>query len=312
MPGQGLSSLIPQKGNEEHTRGEEKAHPEVLPLVNAHEHVAPPREKRDHHAHESVFQIETEKIKPNPYQPRHEFEEEGIEELMQSIREFGVIQPLIVSSITEETESGTRVSYQLIAGERRLRAAKKLGLAQVPAIIRAVNEGRSKLEMALIENIQREDLNPLEAANAYVRLADEFQLTQREIARKVGKSRETVANAMRLLGLPAHIQSALREKKISESQARTLLGINDREAQENAFRDALEKKTSVHSLRMKRPAAESPSDSETAYWKKRFEETLGMPVAIAKKNGKGKITLSFYSEEEWNALVGKLLGEMKE
>ncbi len=310
MPGQGLSSLIPQKGNEEHVRAQEASRNDATMHASAPEREAPhqsaPQEK--HHAHESVFQIETEKIKPNPYQPRHEFEEEGIDELMQSIREFGVIQPLIVSKITEETESGTRVFYQLIAGERRLRAAKKLGLAQVPAIVRAVDAGRMTLEIALIENLQRRDLNPLESAKAYARLADEFQLTQREIALKVGKSRESIANTMRLLGLPSYAQDALREGKINESQARTLLAVSDHNAQEKAFRDILEKRAGVRSLRTKNAAQPAPADSETLYWKKRFEESLGMPVQIAKKDGKGKITLSFYSEEEWNALRAKLLG----
>ena len=305
--GQGLSSLIPKKGGEgEEHEAKTEAHTAPHVVYSEPKKEEPLKEKP--RQHESIFQIEVEKIVPNPLQPRREFNEGGIDELVQSIREFGIIQPLVVSKITEETELGTRVFYELIAGERRLRAAKKLGLAQVPAIVRLVDLNRSKLEMALIENLQRRDLNSMEAARAYARLSEEFGLTQREIAIKVGKSRESIANTMRLLGLPAHIQEALREGKIHESQARTLLAVSNPEAREKAFLDILEKKTNVRSLRAKNAVQSAPTDSETLYWKKRFEESLGMPVQIAKKDGKGKITLSFYSEEEWNALRTKLLG----
>jgi len=260
---------------------------------------------------ESVFQIETEKIKPNPYQPRRDFREEELRELSQSIREFGIIQPLIVSKIIKETEFGAEVHYQLIAGERRLLAAKILGLERVPAIVKDIDAERMKLEMALIENLQRSDLNPLEAARAYARLQDEFGLLQREIAVRVGKSREVIANTLRLLNLPLEIQEALRQGKINESQARTLLSINDAGEQKRVFENLLHQKMSVRALREE---AIKPKiiDPEQNYWERRLEEKLGAPVKLIKQGDKGKVIVQFYSEEEYRALLDKLLGNSKE
>lgn len=309
--GQGLSSLIPKKGDEDqkHEGGTQTySAPHVVYSESKKEE--PQREKP--RQHESIFQIEVEKIVPNPLQPRREFDEEGIDELVQSIREFGIIQPLVVSKVTEETELGTRVFYELIAGERRFRAAKKLGLVQVPATVRAVDTNRSKLEMALIENLQRRDLNPMEAAKAYARLAEEFGLTQREIAIKVGKSREAIANTLRLLGLPSDIQRALGESKINESQGRFLLGFSDQNVQRKAFQDLLEGKRGVRAAGSRKEGTKAPVNPEDVYWGKRFEETLGMPVNIQKKGTKGKVIISFYSEEDWNKLSGKLLEEGEE
>ena len=312
MPtGQGLSSLIPKRGEEEKNR-ETKTETRYA-SYNVYSESTKKEElpKEKSRQHESVFQIEIDKIMPNPLQPRREFDEEGIDELVQSIREFGILQPLVVSKVTEETELGTRVSYELIAGERRLRAAKKLGLTQVPAIIRAIDANRSKLEMALIENLQRRDLNPMEAARAYARLAEEFGLTQREIAMKVGKSREVIANTLRLLGLPSDMQKALEENKINESQGRFLLSLADPNVQRKTFQDFLEGKRNIRATRFKKETT-TPPNPENVYWEKRFEETLGMPVSIQKKGTKGKITISFYSEEDWNSLSEKLLGDLKE
>ncbi len=309
--GQGLSSLIPKKGDEEQkqeVKTEAHGAPRVVYSETKKDEL--PREKP--RQHESVFQIEIEKIKPNPLQPRREFDEEGIDELVQSIREFDIIQPLVVSKVTEETELGTRVFYELIAGERRLRAAKKLGLLAVPAIVRTVDTNRSKLEMALIENLQRRDLNPMESAKAYARLAEEFGLTQREVAIRVGKSREAIANALRLLGLPSDMQRALEENRINESQGRFLLGLVDPNIQRKAFQDFLGGKKGVRVTGSKKEGVKAPANPEDAYWGKRFEETLGMPVSIQKKGAKGKITILFYSEEDWNTLSEKLLGSERE
>src|SRR3989344_4605083 len=160
---------------------------------------------------ENVFYVETNKIKANPDQPRHDFDEEGIKELSKSVRKYGVLQPLLVIKIETETAKGMEVSYQLIAGERRLRASQMAGLPQVPIIIRDQFEHKQdRLEVALIENVQRKDLNPVEEAEAYSRLAKEFGLTHKEIADKGSKSREVVANAVRLLNLPKDIREALR------------------------------------------------------------------------------------------------------
>ena len=255
-----------------------------------------------------IYQLETEKIHPNPYQPRSEFSDEGLQELAQSIREFGILQPLVVSKVTKETDTGADVEYQLIAGERRLRAAKMIGLERVPAIVRQADGPRHKLEMALIENIQRQNLNPVEAARAYARLQDEFDLTQREIAARVGKSREAVANTLRLLNLPGAVQSALSEGKISESQARTLLGIANPEEQNRVFQNILAgKMTTVRAVKgeVEKTRVQDP---DVSYWTKRFEDNLGSPVKVSKDGTKGKVVVEFNSEGEWQTLTEKLGG----
>ncbi|MEK7626950.1 MAG: ParB/RepB/Spo0J family partition protein [Patescibacteria group bacterium] len=254
-----------------------------------------------------IFQIEVDKIKPNPFQPRHEFNDEELGNLAQSIREFGIIQPLIVSKVSKETETGTDVEYQLIAGERRLRAAKLAGLERVPAIVKKVDANRIKLEMALIENLQRHNLNPVESAKAYSRLQDEFGLTQKEIGVRVGKSRETVANAMRLLNLPSYIQEALIQNKLNESQARTLLGIESVDEQKRIFENILSRGLTVRAAKSE---AHKPEivDPEAAYWQKRLEEGLGVPVKVMKRGGKGRVAINFYSDEEWHGVIEKLLG----
>lgn len=255
---------------------------------------------------ESVFQIEVSKIKANPYQPRKEFKEEDLRDLAQSIREFGVIQPLIVSKIEREVDTGTEVEYQLIAGERRLRAARLVGLERVPAIVKKIDAAQVKLEIALIENIQRSDLNPVEAARAYARLQDEFGLTQREIAVRVGKSREVVANTLRLLNLPTHIQEALAENKINESQARLLLSVTSPEKQEEAFQNIMRHGLSVRRLKEK---IEVTGDPDGSYWERQLEEYLGAPVKVMKQGQRGKMIIHFYSGEEWQSIIDKLLGK---
>lgn len=265
----------------------------------------------------AIFQIEIEKIKPNPYQPRRHFDEGALRELASSIREFGIIQPLVLSKVLKETDRGTEVEYQLIAGERRLLAAKMVGLRTVPSIIRTVSAEREKLELAVIENLQRTDLNPVETARAYARLQDEFGLTQREIASRLGKSRETVANAVRLLGLPSEIQAALEEGKINESQGRLLLQINDIAKQREIFRSLLEKQPTVRELRQKikkialsRPAEieiETKINPTLIEFKSRLEEALGTKVNIRDEGNKGKVVIDFYSLEELSHLVEKII-----
>ncbi|HXF43948.1 MAG TPA: ParB/RepB/Spo0J family partition protein [Candidatus Paceibacterota bacterium] len=239
---------------------------------------------------EAVFQIEVEKIKPNPYQPRREFNEEDIEDLARSIREFGIIQPLVVTKTERETDTGTAVEYELIAGERRLIAARKAGLRTVPAIVKRVSVGKAKLELALVENIQRSNLNPIETARAYARLQDEFNLTHQEIAARVGKSRTTVTNAIRLLTLPADLQDAVASGRMTPSDALSALA---RSAVGNASRAA---------------GGEAP-DPEKAFWEKRLEERFGAPVTIIRKDGKGKMTIHFHSREELKSILEKLLGD---
>ncbi|MFA4999701.1 MAG: ParB/RepB/Spo0J family partition protein [Parcubacteria group bacterium] len=262
----------------------------------------------------SVFQIEVEKIFPNPHQPRRHFDEGSLTELANSIREFGIIQPLVVTKILKETENGTEVTYQLIAGERRLMAAKKVGLRTVPAVIKRIGMDRERLELAIIENIQREDLNPLEAARGYARLQDEFGLTQREIAIRMGKSRETIANTLRLLNLPSDIQQALEERKINESHARLLLQIEDIARQKEMFQSIIRSRPSVRELKAtirkgKMNPASSYLNPELISLQSRLEEFLGTKAQINDEGGKGKITINYYSPEELNALINRLSGE---
>ncbi|OGY59476.1 MAG: hypothetical protein A3H06_01815 [Candidatus Colwellbacteria bacterium RIFCSPLOWO2_12_FULL_44_13] len=266
----------------------------------------------------AVFHLEVEKIFPNPQQPRRSFDEEALRELASSIREFGILQPLIVSKIEKEVENGTQIEYQLIAGERRLLAAKMIGLERVPAIIRKVSADREKLELAVIENVQRDDLNPIESARAYAKLQDEFKLTQREIASRVGKSREYIANAVRLLNLPSGIQDAVAEGKINESQARLLLGISELADQEMLFqsiiRDNLsvrEVKTRIRGLVTKEKDEKSRPEitPEIQLLKERLETFLGTKVDVRQNGETGKITINFYSAEELQGIIEKVTKE---
>lgn len=180
---------------------------------------------------EAVFLIEVEKIKPNPYQPRKAIHDDSLFELAQSIRKFGILQPLVVQKRENVKENGVEVYYELIAGHRRLEAAKMIGLERVPVIIREVDQKKEQLEIAVIENLQRENLSPIEVARAFARLIDEFGMTQREIALRVGKSRQAIANILRLLQLSEAVQNALEEKRVSETHARILLSLENEEDQ---------------------------------------------------------------------------------
>lgn len=275
---------------------------------------------------EAVYLIEVEKIKPNPYQPRKRFDEESLKELADSIREYGILQPLIVSRVEKETPFGRGVEYQLIAGERRLRAAQMLGLERVPAIIRPSFEERQKLEAAIIENIQRADLNPLESARGFAKLAEEFGLSQREIAERIGKSRAFVANALRLLELPSEAQRALEEGKITESHARLLLTIANPEKQRALLGEILSRKLTVRETEiLTRRILEIPlgvfseqkqevqvSDLGDALEKeieRKLEAIFGTKVEVKKRGNKGKITINFFSDEELEEILKKLVKE---
>ncbi len=265
----------------------------------------------------SVFHIEVEKIKPNPQQPRRHFNEEALKDLASSIREFGILQPVIVSKIEIETPDGADVEYQLIAGERRWLASKMLGLERIPAIIRNVDLERERLELAIIENIQREDLNPIERARAFSRLQDEFRLTQREIASKLGKSRESIANTVRMLDLPANIKEALEKGSISESHGRLLLAINDLGTQERIFRELLDKKMTTRALKNKvrgiKPENGKEQDAEASpeikMMQERLSAELGAPVKIESQGEHGRITITFFSPEELRNIVDKFGNE---
>ncbi|MDR3581989.1 MAG: ParB/RepB/Spo0J family partition protein [Candidatus Pacebacteria bacterium] len=262
MLGKGLESLIPQKGNQGQDPGagsnanaNQNSQPRPLPQTQPQlqsqpqlQHQLHPQ-KKDELAQESIFHIELDKIEPNPDQPRRNFDQDALRELANSIREFGMLQPIVVSQVKRESSNGIDVEYQIIAGERRFMAAKLLGLPRVPAIVRNVNLEREKLELGVIENIQRENLNPIELARSFQRLQEEFRMTQREIAAKLGKSREVVANAVRLLDLPEDIQNALERGEVSESNARMLLAMEDPGAQRQLLREIIENKLTTRDVR---------------------------------------------------------------
>src|SRR3989344_3824095 len=197
---------------------------------------------------DSIFWVEVDKIKPNPYQPRQEFDEARLRDLADSIRMYGVLQPLVVTRNEVQTpDGGLAVEYELISGERRLRASKLGGIAQVPVIIRSsADDARVKLELAIIENLQREDLNPVDRARSFQRLVDEFSLKHVQIAEKIGKSREYVSNSLRLLSLPKDILDALSAGKIAEGHARPIMMLVDRpEEQMTLFKEVMYKKLTV-------------------------------------------------------------------
>jgi ParB family chromosome partitioning protein len=269
---------------------------------------------------DAVFQIEVEKITANPDQPRRNFDETALKELAASIREFGLLQPVVVAKVEREVPNGTAIEYQLISGERRLMAAKMLGMERVPAIIRNLTYNRESLELAVIENIQRENLNPIELARAYARLQDEFRLTQREVASRLGKSREVVANTVRLLDLPPNVQEAIQENQVSESHGRLLLTIDDPGLQQKLFKDLLENRLTTRELSSKaragRPKKEALAhvDSDEGlspdmrFLQERLSAELGAPVKIQQNGNSGKITINFYSEEELQQILNKLGG----
>ena len=272
---------------------------------------------------QAVFQIEVDKIVPNPHQPRREFDEAALRELASSIGEFGVIQPLVVTKVEKEGDYGTEVEYELIAGERRLMASRLAGLRTVPAIIRRPGLEREKLELAIIENIQRENLNPIEEARAYARLQDDFRLTQREVASRVGKSREAVANSLRLLNLPSEVQEAISAGKLTESQGRLLLAIGDINRQKQLFDEVVRGNMTVREIRRRvRGIRENGGedeevltvapDPELASLKEKLEEFFGTRVEVKKTGGNGQITINFYSNEELENILRKMLQEEKE
>lgn len=266
---------------------------------------------------DAIFHIEVDKIKPNPSQPRRNFDEQALRELASSIREFGLLQPVVVTKVEREVPTGTEVEYILISGERRLQAIKLLGMERVPAIIRNVDMDQERLELAVIENIQRENLNPIEMARALARLTDEFRLTQREIATRLGKSREAVANTMRLLDLPEDMRRAIEEGRISESHGRLLLTVDDPQIREKLFRDLVERGLTTRELQNRARAARATSPSPRAHaalapelkmLQEKLSSELGTPVKIEEQGGNGKITISFYSDEELRRITEKLGG----
>lgn len=286
--GRGLDSLIPQKSSAK--SGAKKS---------AASAVASTKKNK---ASEGLFNVDINKIHPNPHQPRSEFIHQELEELISSVKEHGVLQPLVVTARNSE--------YELIAGERRWRAAKMANLKTVPVIVRQVKQ-QQKLELALVENIQRQNLNPLEEARAYQKLIDEFGLKQEQVARKVGKSRSVIANSLRLLNLPEEIKKAITNGKITAGHAKIIAGLRNSKEQLKFFKKILKEGLSVR---------QTESDYKKVAVKKHFrkvdpnlraqeeelERLLGTKVSIKKKAAGGQIIIEYYSAEELKELLNKL------
>ncbi len=268
--------------------------------------------------YDSIFWIETDKITPNPYQPRREFDESRLKGLAESIRQYGVLQPLVVNRTdVEKPEGGLESVYELIAGERRLRASKLIGLKQVPVVIRHGENNLTKLELAIIENLQREDLNAIDRARAIHKLIDEFGISHSEAAAKIGKSREYVSNSLRLLSLPEHMQVAIVSREITEGHARPLMALNDRpEERETLFREIIMKKLPVRaaeriarSIAQERVRKYHRKTPDIVELEKSLTEKLGTRVIIETNSGEtegGRLLIDFFSPEELSALVTAL------
>ncbi len=286
--GKGLSSLIPKR-----IINQPANQPEDKVLAFSPSSVT-----------EQIVQLPVERIKINPYQPRHHFDEDSLKELMASIKQHGILQPLVVSP----EGAGT---WQLIAGERRLKATQLLGLKTVPAIVRQSSE-QEKLELSLIENIQRQNLNPIEEARAFLRLHDEFNLTQEAIAEQVGKSRSQIANFIRLLELPAVIQQALASGKITLGHAKVILSLDDQHEREKFFKAVMEsdltvKQTTwgVKRLKAKRTGATTKT-TEFKIWEDQLRAVLGTKVKIKQQGKAIKVEIEYYSPDELKTLINKL------
>lgn len=254
-----------------------------------------------------IWFIPVTKITPDPKQPRKHFKPEELDQLASSIKEHGVLQPLLV---VEKTDGG----YELVAGERRWRASQLVGLTTVPVLIKQWAD-QEKLEVSLIENIQRENLNPLEEAFAYKRLIEEFNLTQQQVAERVGKSRPAIANAVRLLDLPDQVQAALVEGKINAGQARALLALSTPQEQLNTLSSMLGNKMTVRDLEREankqkvlnnRPIRKDPN---LLYLEDKLRAELGTKVNISQKGNRGTIVIDYYAEDDLKRLVKKLLNE---
>lgn len=255
---------------------------------------------------EEILHVSPEDIRPNPYQPRQIFDEAAIEELAASMKEHGVIQPLIVR------RDGP--GYQLVAGERRLRAAIKAGLDKIPVVVKSLSD-REAMELSLVENLQREDLGPIEEAEAYKRLSEEFGLTQEQIAQRVGKSRSDVANTMRLLRLEPEIKQLINEGKISGGHGRALVGL-PREQQLVVAKAIVDKGLSVRETEeavaskaaKRKPRQKQTSSSRIKEAEEILSAALGSPVVVKRQGTKGTISISFFGREDLERLIDIIAG----
>ncbi len=287
--GRGLGALIPQKP---------LAMGAVMPMPSgdgsAKVEVAKP-------TGEPLY-VSISDIIANTEQPRTVFEHQALEDLMNSIREHGIIQPL---TVTKRPEGG----YELIAGERRFRASKMLGLDTVPVTVRHTPDANNKLVLALIENIQRADLNPLEEARGYQRLIEEFGMTQDDVSKRVGKARSTVANTMRLLSLPQVIRDAISAGHVQAGSARAILALPDEASQIALFNKLLAGNLSTRDVEAgvrKSNGVEVKKDPALLGAEEQLRNALGTRVEVKKRGGKGTFTIAFYSDEEYGELLRKL------
>ena len=263
-----------------------------------------------------IRDIPIDEIQPNPQQPRTRFEPASLTELATSIREHGVIQPVIV---TERPDQPQR--YWLITGERRWRAARQAGLTIVPAVVREATS-QQLLELALVENLQRDDLSPLEEAAAFSTLIDRFDLTQAQVAYRVGKSRSAVANAVRLLGLPAEVQAALNDGLISAGHARALLSLASDEDKQRALDQIVALELNVRQAEelvrrwLEKPPAEDPEkelphlQAQLRFWENRFRDRLSTKVSLDRKaDGSGRLVIHFYSDDDLETIYREIVGD---
>jgi ParB family chromosome partitioning protein len=269
----------------------------------------PTAEEEVETAVQGVVEVPLTSITPNPHQPRAAIRDQDLVELAASIEEHGIIQPLIVTQSPD--------GYQLIAGERRWRAARLAGLSDVPVVVKDVAP-REMLELALVENLQRADLNPLEEAIAYRQLTEEFALTQEQVARRVGKSRVAVSNTMRLLKAAPTVQEALMTGKLSEGHARALMGLEQTEAQEAALKTVLKQELNVRQTEelvrrligiQREEAKPAPEVSpQTRALEASFRQALGTKVQLTRSDKGGRVVIYFYSDEELDALYERIVG----
>ena len=262
---------------------------------------------------DSIFLVEVDKISHNPYQPRQSMDRGQLLELAMSIKEYGILQPLVVTKVRKENDRGQEIQYELVAGHRRLEAAKIAGLPHVPVVVRETTD-QQKLELALIENIQRSDLNPIEKATAFKRLHEEFGMGHARIGEKIGRSRESVTNTIRLLKLPEEVQKAIREGKISEGHARGLQAIKDEKELLRVFRDALNRGLNVReieeeakSIEVKNHTRRGAFFSEVKEYRENLAGFLGAPVNITKRGLGGRLIIPFKDKPDLEGIIKRIM-----
>ncbi len=272
------------------------------------------KEKSDKNR-ENIYLVEIDDIQPNPNQPRREFDLDALHELAGSISEHGILLPIVVRKIQKSTEKGSQVQFEIIAGERRWRAAKIAKLPRVPVIVRETRDEKHNLVLSLIENVQRENLNAIERASAFKRLLEEFDLVHEEIAARVGKSREFVTNTLRLLALPSVIQEGISRGSISEGHARAILSLDTEKAQRALFSKIQKEKLSVRGAEevarifkaRTRRAPVREGGSERGALEDQIKAKLGVSVRILKNGKRGSLSISFSDKEELDRILKILL-----